>query len=98
MSNITQDQVLQIARAFAGFAYTVEDYRFTHFDDLNDLQEANLRNVEATLRTTSNNFLDMGIDLALDNVQSALDGLGHITTTLNNDLKSLQSINNALKV
>ncbi len=98
MANITQEQALQIARVFAGFANTVEDYRFTHFDDLNDLQEANLRNVESTLRTISNDFLNMGINLALDDVQSALDGLGSITTLLNNDLKTLQDVNKALQV
>jgi hypothetical protein len=38
----------------------------------------------------------MGINLTLDNVQSALDGLGSITTLLN--LKSLQDINNALQI
>jgi hypothetical protein len=40
----------------------------------------------------------MGINLTLDNVQSALDGLGSITTLLNSDLKSLQDINNALQI
>jgi hypothetical protein len=98
MANLTQDQALKIARTFAGFANTVEDYRFTHFVELNDLQEANLRNIEATLRTTSNNFLNMGINLSIENVHSALDGLGSITTLLNSDLKTLQDINKALQV
>src|SRR5277367_2637465 len=98
MVNIAQDQALQIARTFAGFANTVEDYRFTHFANLDDLQEANLRNMESSLRTTSNNFLNLGINLALDNVQGALDGLGSITTLLNSDLKTLRDIDSALHV
>jgi hypothetical protein len=34
MPNPTRDQALQIAKAFAGFATTVENYRFDHFNAL----------------------------------------------------------------
>ena len=98
MPNPTQDQALQIAKAFAGFATSVEDYRFAHFASLTDLQQASLLNLEGTLRSTSNNFLNMGINLVLDNVQNALDGLGQITTLLNKDLKVLADINKAIQV
>jgi hypothetical protein len=98
MPNPTQDQALQIAQAFSGFATTVENYRFDHAGALSDLQQANLRNVEASLRATSDNFVDMGINLALDNVQDALQGLGTITTKLNADLKKLTDINQAFQV
>ena len=97
MPNITQDQSLQIAQAFAGFANTVQNYRFAHFNALTDLQEASLRNVEATLRATSDNFLDMGINLALDNVQDALDGLSKVTDMINKDLTTLADINKAIQ-
>jgi hypothetical protein len=76
MPNLTQDQALQIAQSFARFASTVENYRFDHFDNLTDLQEGSLRSVEQSLRTTSNNFLDLGINLSLGNVQGALDSWG----------------------
>ncbi|MGA3073384.1 MAG: hypothetical protein ABSG56_06805 [Bryobacteraceae bacterium] len=98
MPNPTQDQALQIAQAFSGFATTVENYRFDHSSALSDLQQANLRNVETWLRATSNNFVDMGINLALDDVQDALQGLGAITTKLNEDLKTLADINKAFQV
>ena len=97
MPQLTKDEALQIAQAFASFAKTVENYRFAHFRDLTDLQEASLRNVENTLRTTSNNFLDLGINLALDDVQGALDSLGGITTKLNEDLTRLTNIDKALQ-
>jgi hypothetical protein len=98
MPNLTQDQALQIAKVFAGFAKTVEDYRFTHFSALTELQQSSLRNIEATLRATSNDFLDKGINLALDDVQFALDKLGEITDTINHDLKTLADVNKALQV
>jgi hypothetical protein len=98
MPNPTQDQALQIAKAFAGFARTVENYRFDHFNALSDLQQANLRNLETSLRAISNSFVDKGINLALDNVQEALQGLGAITTKLNEDLKTLTDINKAFQV
>ena len=96
--NLTQDQALQIAQALSGFAKTVETYRFAHFEDLSDLQQGSLRNVETTLRATSNDFLDMGINLTLDNVQDALDDLSEITARLNRDLTTLTDIDKALHV
>lgn len=98
MPNITSDQALQIARTFSGFASTVQNYRFDHFDDLSDLQEANLRNVENSLRTISDNYIDKGINMVLDNIQGALDGLGQVTKLVNTDVKKLDDVNKALQV
>jgi len=98
MPNPTQNQALQIAQAFASFATSVENYRFEHFANLTELQQASFLNIEGSLRNTSNDFLNMGINLVLDNVQNALDGLGQITTLLNNDLKVLADINKAIQV
>ncbi len=98
MPNLTQNQALQIAQAFSGFANTVEDYRFAHFDALTDLQRASLLNIEGSLRTSSNDFLNMGVNLVLDNVQDALDGLGEVTNLLNHDLAVLADINKAIHV
>ncbi len=98
MPNATQNQALQIAQAFAGFATSVENYRFAHFAALTALQQANLLNLEGALRNTSNNFLNMGINLILDNVQNAVDGLGQVTTLMNKDLKVLADINKAIHV
>jgi hypothetical protein len=98
MPNVTQDEALRIAQAFARFANTVEDYRFDHFAALTNLQRANLLNLEGTLRATSNNFLNFGINLALDNVQTALDQLSQVTELINSDLKVLADINKAIQV
>lgn len=98
MPTLTKDEALRIAQAFAGFAKTVENYRFAHFSQLTDLQEASLRNVETTLRTTSNNLLDLGINLSLDDVSDALEALGDITNKLNKDLTTLTNIDKALQV
>jgi len=98
MPSLTQDQALQIARSFARFASTVENYRFDRYDNLTELQEGRHRSVEQSLRTTSNSFLDLGINLSLGNVQGALDSLGQITTTLNEDLAHLNDVNKALQV
>jgi hypothetical protein len=98
MPNVTQDEALKIAQAFSRYANTVEDYRFDHFATLDDMPRANLLNLEATLRATSNNFLNFGINLALDNVQHSLDQLGQVTTLINNDLKVLADIDKAVQV
>lgn len=98
MPKLTQNQALQIAQAFSGFANTVEDYRFVHFDALTDLQRASLLNIEGSLRTSSNDFLNMGVNLVLDNVKDALDGLGEVTNLLNHDLTVLVDINKAIHV
>jgi hypothetical protein len=98
MPNLTESQALQIAQDFSGFATAVENYRFAHFDALTDLQESSLRNVETSLRATSNDFIDMGINLALDDVQGALQGLSDVTAKLNKDLTTLSDINKAMQV
>ena len=98
MPKLTQNQALQIAQAFSGFANTVEDYRFAHFDAFTDLQRASLLNIEGSLRTSSNDFLNMGVNLVLDNVKDALDGLGEVTNLLNHDLTVLVDINKAIHV
>ncbi len=98
MPNPNQNQSLQIAQAFEGFANTVSSYRFAHFANLSEQQLADLIDFEAALRKTSNHFLNVGVNLLLDNVQNALDGLGKITTLLNNDLKTLADINKAIQV
>lgn len=98
MPKLTQNQALQIAKAFSGFANTVEYYRFAHFDALTDLQRASLLNIEGSLRTSSNDLLNMGVNLVLDNVQDALDGLDEVTNLLNDDLTVLVDINKAIHV
>jgi hypothetical protein len=98
MPKVTQDNALKIAKAFSGFANAVDDYRFAHFTTLDDLQQANLLSLAGTLRATSNNFLNFGINLALDNVQHSLDQLGQVTTLINDDLKVLADIGKAVEV
>jgi hypothetical protein len=98
MPNPTQDQALQIAQTFSGFATTVENYRFAHFDVLTSAQESHLRYVETSLRAVSNTLVDSGINLALDNIQDVLDGLSHATAQLNNQLNILADADKALQV
>jgi hypothetical protein len=98
MQNPTQAQVLQLAQAFSGFARAVGDYRFAQFDNLTDAQVTSLQNAEDALRSASLNLANIGINLALDNVHGALDGLGAITGVLKNDLAKIADINKALQV
>ncbi len=98
MQNPTQGQVLQLAQAFSGFAKAVADYRFAQFDNLTDAQVANLQNAEDALRSASLNLANIGINLALDSVQGALDGLSAITGVLKKDLAKIADINKALQV
>lgn len=98
MPKITPDQAMQIAQSFSGFARAVEDFRFNHMNDLTDIQESALRNAETSLRKTSDDFLDMGVNAVLDDAQGAIDGLGKVTTLLNKDLTTLTTINTALQI
>lgn len=98
MQNPTQGQVLELAQEFSGFAKSVGDYQFAQFDNLTDAQITNLQNAEDALRSASLTLADMGINLALDSVQDALDGLGAITAVLKKDLAKIADINKALQV
>ncbi len=98
MPNPTPEEALQIAQAFAGFAATVENYRFDHASALSEEQQANLRKMETSLRATSDKIADLGINWALDSVQDAIQGLGAITKKVNADIKTLTDINKVLQV
>lgn len=89
---------MQLAQAFSGFAKSVGDYQFAQFDHLTDAQITNLQNAEDALRSASLTLANMGINLALNSVQDALDGLGAITTVLKEDLTKIADINKALQV
>lgn len=98
MPNLTKDQALQIAQMFSGFAQAVEDYRFAHLSELSDFQVTSLRNVESQLRRTSDDFIDEGMNHAIDDAATALTSLGEVTGLLRSDLAKLADINRALQV
>ena len=98
MSQITADQAMQIAQTFSQFAAKVEDFRFSHLNALSDLQESALRNVETSLRSTSSDFLDLGINAVLDDAENSIAALGQVTDLLNRDITTVTTINNALQI
>ena len=98
MPNLTNDESLRIAQMFRGFATAVDDYRFAHLAELTDSQASGLQKDASTLRKTAGDFVDQGINRAIDDVQAALAGLGQVTDMLKSNLEKLGAIDRALGV
>jgi len=98
MPGITKDQALQIAQTLRGIAKTVGDYRFAHMSDLSEEGEAGLRNAEMSLRKASEQVDNAGINLALDDAQEALAGLGKVTELLKADVSKLADVTKGLEI
>jgi hypothetical protein len=89
---------LQIANVFREFAQQIEDYRHAHVNDLSDADMATLRNRETSLRNTSNDYLNQGINAVLDNGEANAAALTQIGDLLKRDQTKLNSINKAIEV
>jgi hypothetical protein len=97
MPNLTSDQAFKVAQALSDLSAAVDDFRFAH-PDLPEPRQDQLRDSADSLRAASDKFADIGINVALDNVQGALDGLGQITGKINNDLTKLADLNKAFQI
>jgi|HubBroStandDraft_6_1064221.scaffolds.fasta_scaffold429370_2 hypothetical protein len=98
MPGITKDQALQIAETLRKIADTVRDYRVAHLSDLGDEQEADLRRAEMSLRKASDEVDNAGINLALDDAQESLAGLGKVTQLLKADVSKLANVTKSLQI
>jgi hypothetical protein len=98
MPGITEDQALQIVQTLRKIADTVDDYRQDHMSDLGDQQEADLRRAEMSLRKASDQVDNAGINLALDEAQEALSGLGKVTELLKADVSKLADVTKSLQI
>ena len=98
MPGITKDQALQIAETLRKIADTVRDYRVAHLSDLGDEQEADLRRAEMSLRKASDEVDNAGINLALDDAQESLAGLGKVTQLLKADVSKLADVTKGLEI
>ena len=76
----------------------MRDYRVAHLSDLGDQQEADLRRAEMSLRKASDQVDNAGINLALDDAQEALSGLGKVTQLLKADVSKLADVTKSLEI
>jgi hypothetical protein len=98
MPGITKDQALQIVQTLEAIANTVRDYRAAHLSELSDEGEAGLRNAEISLRKASDAVDNAGINLAMDEAQEALAGLGKVTQLLKADVSKLADVTKGLEI
>jgi hypothetical protein len=59
---ITLEKALAIAKCLSGIAKSVEDFKYAHYNALNSVQRETLQNAIDLLRSTADNFVDMGVE------------------------------------
>lgn len=98
MSKLTQDQARALADGFFEISKAVGDYRFAHFDDLEPDQLNALHSLQQQLSNQSNHFTAVAIEITLDDLQPALDRIGHITVEVNKAVKTLNDIRRVITI
>jgi len=98
MPQITSDQAVTIAQQFSRIARAVEDYRFQHYNDLTMIAVTGLTNAEDHLRSASNDFLDVGINLVLDKAEASIAELKRVTDQMSKAIGALRDVQKALQL
>jgi hypothetical protein len=98
MSKLTQDQARTLADGFFEISKAVGDYRFAHFDDLEPDQLNVLHSLQQQLSNQSNHFTALAIEITLDDLQAALDRIGHITGEVSKTVTTLNDVRRVIAI
>src|SRR5678809_84494 len=98
MAKISTEDARDLARLYYDLAVSLGEFRFNHWDEMNQSQRTELESLEWTLLTQSSDMTTRAISIATEDMQPALKEVSGATRNLTRAVRRISDVKKAINI
>lgn len=98
MTNLTSEQVNQLANQFLAISNEIEKFLEINESTLSDQEKQKLDDLEIAILNDANKLFSLSASLVMSDVQTSLATINKVTSSIKSTYKTLQDIQKAINV
>ena len=98
MSTLTAQQASDLSNHFLQLAQSINDFRFNHWNQLNEPQRTHLENLQNNLLTQGEDILAQSTTLVMNDVAISLAQISNVCNQIHGTIATLNNIQKGINV